>query len=87
MFAPAIWLIDQFRTGEFGPVPMGGLTYWSGLWATALLLLALAITPAVTIPRFAAHIVPRTIGGTRRPHHRPSRHLFRTDYGTHAHRP
>jgi len=52
MFAPAIWLIDQLLTGEFGPVPLGGLTYWSGLWATALLLLALAITPAVTILRF-----------------------------------
>jgi methionine sulfoxide reductase heme-binding subunit len=65
MFAPAIWLIDQYRTGEFGPVPMGGLTYWSGLWATALLLLALAITPAVTILRFGRlTIVRRMIGVT-----------------------
>jgi sulfoxide reductase heme-binding subunit YedZ len=65
MFAPAIWLIDQLRTGEFGPVPLGGLTYWSGLWATALLLLALAITPAVTILRFGRlMIVRRMIGVT-----------------------
>ncbi len=65
MFAPAIWLIDQYRSGEFGPVPMGGLTYWSGLWATALLLLALAITPAVTILRFGRlTIVRRMIGVT-----------------------
>ncbi|MEA2938534.1 MAG: hypothetical protein QOC56_2038, partial [Alphaproteobacteria bacterium] len=42
MWAPAIWLIDQVRTEQFGPVPLGGMTYWSGLWATALLLLALA---------------------------------------------
>jgi methionine sulfoxide reductase heme-binding subunit len=63
MFAPAVWLIDQLRTGEFGPVPLGGLTYWSGLWATALLLLALAITPAVTILRFGRlTIVRRMIG-------------------------
>jgi sulfoxide reductase heme-binding subunit YedZ len=63
MFAPAIWLIDQLRTGEFGPVPMGGLTYWSGLWATALLLLALAITPAVTILRFGRLIIVRRMIG------------------------
>jgi methionine sulfoxide reductase heme-binding subunit len=63
MFAPAIWLIDQLRTGEFGPVPLGGLTYWSGLWATALLLLALAITPAVTILRFGRLIIVRRMIG------------------------
>src|SRR5215470_16158757 len=63
MFAPALWLIDQLRTGEFGPVPMGGLTYWSGLWATALLLLALAITPAVTILRFGRLVIVRRMIG------------------------
>jgi sulfoxide reductase heme-binding subunit YedZ len=63
MFAPAVWLIDQLRTGEFGPVPMGGLTYWSGLWATALLLLALAITPAVTIFRWGRLIIVRRMIG------------------------
>jgi hypothetical protein len=31
MFAPAIWLIDQVETEQFGPVPLGGMTYWSGL--------------------------------------------------------
>jgi methionine sulfoxide reductase heme-binding subunit len=63
MFAPALWLIDQFRSGEFGPVPMGGLTYWSGLWATALLLLALAVTPAVTILRFGRLVIVRRMIG------------------------
>src|SRR5262245_56198482 len=63
MFAPAILLVDQLRTGEFGPVPLGGLTYWSGLWATALLLLALAITPAVTILRWGRLIIVRRMIG------------------------
>jgi methionine sulfoxide reductase heme-binding subunit len=63
MFAPAIWIIDQLRTGEFGPVPLGGMTYWSGLWATALLLLALAITPAVTFLRWGRLIIVRRMIG------------------------
>jgi methionine sulfoxide reductase heme-binding subunit len=65
MFAPAAWLIAQVATGQFGPVPLGGMTYWSGLWATALLLLALAITPAVTILRWGElMLVRRMIGVT-----------------------
>jgi sulfoxide reductase heme-binding subunit YedZ len=65
MFVPAIWLVYQLATGEFGSVPLGGLTYWSGLWATAMLLLALAVTPAVTIFRWRSLIaVRRMIGVT-----------------------
>jgi sulfoxide reductase heme-binding subunit YedZ len=65
MFVPPIWLVDQVETGEFGPVPLGGMTYWSGLWATALLILALTITPAATIFRWGALIdVRRMIGVT-----------------------
>jgi len=65
MFVPAILLLHDLATGEFGPVPLGGLTYWSGVWATALLLLALAITPASTIFRWRrAIIVRRMIGVT-----------------------
>jgi sulfoxide reductase heme-binding subunit YedZ len=63
MWAPAIWLIDQVRTEQFGPVPLGGMTYWSGLWATALLLLALAITPASTILRWGKLIIVRRMIG------------------------
>lgn len=65
MFVPAIWLFYQVRSDQFGPVPLGGMTYWSGVWATAILLLALAITPASTIfgwPRLI--IVRRMIGVT-----------------------
>ena len=40
MFMPAVWLVDQVRTEQFGPVPIGGMTYWSGFWALALVLLA-----------------------------------------------
>jgi sulfoxide reductase heme-binding subunit YedZ len=63
MFAPAAWLVDQVLAGQFGPVPLGGMTYWSGLWATTLLLLALAITPAVTIFRWRALILVRRMIG------------------------
>ena len=65
MFVPAIWLVYQVGTEQFGPVPLGGMTYWSGLWATALLMLALAITPALTISRWGRLIIVlRMIGVT-----------------------
>jgi DMSO/TMAO reductase YedYZ heme-binding membrane subunit len=63
MFGPAIWLLYQVGTGRFGPVPLGGMTYWSGLWAIALLLLALAITPALTILRPSQLIIVRRMIG------------------------
>ena len=63
MFGPAIWLIDQAATGQFGPVPLGGMTYWSGFWATAILLLALAVTPASTIFGWRRLIIARRMIG------------------------
>jgi sulfoxide reductase heme-binding subunit YedZ len=63
MFGPAIWLIGQVASGEFGPVPLGGMTYWSGFWATAMLLAALAITPASTIFGWRALIIVRRMVG------------------------
>ena len=63
MFLPAIWTLYQFATGEFGAVPLGGMTYWSGVWATAILLLALAITPAVRILRWGELILVRRMVG------------------------
>jgi sulfoxide reductase heme-binding subunit YedZ len=54
--------------GDYGtdlPVVLGGLTYWSGVWATVILLMALAVTPAATIFRWPALIdVRRMIGVT-----------------------
>jgi methionine sulfoxide reductase heme-binding subunit len=63
MFVPAIWLLYQVGTDQFGPVPLGGMTYWSGVWATAILLLALAITPALTIFRWSRLIIVRRMIG------------------------
>jgi methionine sulfoxide reductase heme-binding subunit len=63
MFAPAIWLVDQVAEGEFGPVPLGGMTYWSGFWATAILLLALAVTPVSTISGWRRVIIVRRMIG------------------------
>src|SRR5436309_3174696 len=63
MFVPAIWLVYQVATQQFGPVPLGGMTYWSGFWATALLLLALAVAPAVTIFRWRSLILVRRMIG------------------------
>jgi methionine sulfoxide reductase heme-binding subunit len=63
MFAPAIWLVHQVAAGEFGPVPLGGVTYWSGVWAAALLLLALAITPALTTFRWGRLVIIRRMIG------------------------
>jgi sulfoxide reductase heme-binding subunit YedZ len=63
MFVPAISLVHDVAAGEFGPVPLGGLTYWSGVWATAFLLLALAITPAATIFRWRRLILVRRMIG------------------------
>jgi sulfoxide reductase heme-binding subunit YedZ len=63
IFVPAISIVHDVATGEFGPVPLGGMTYWSGLWATALLLLALAVTPAATIFRWRRVIIVRRIIG------------------------
>ena len=67
MLLPAIRVTYQFGAGEYGipPIALGGLTYWSGVWATAILLMALAVTPAMTILRWRALIdVRRMIGVT-----------------------
>ena len=67
MLLPAVRAAYQLATGEYGilPIAVGGLTYWSGVWATAILLLALAVTPAVMIFRWRALIdVRRMIGVT-----------------------
>jgi sulfoxide reductase heme-binding subunit YedZ len=63
MFAPAIWLVYQVGAEQFEPVPLGGMTYWSGFWALGLLLLALAITPALTIFRWRQLIIARRMIG------------------------
>jgi methionine sulfoxide reductase heme-binding subunit len=63
MFLPGVWLVEQVATGGFGPVPLGGMTYWSGFWATAILLLALAVTPAAAIFRWRRLLIVRRMVG------------------------
>jgi len=62
---PAIRFTYQFATGDYGilPIALGGMTYWSGVWATALLLMALAVTPARTILRWPALVDARRMIG------------------------
>lgn len=63
MFAPAIWLLYQVAAERFGATPLAGLTYWSGVWATAVLLLALAVTPVSTIFCWNQFIIVRRMIG------------------------
>src|SRR6185295_1359103 len=63
MFGPALYLFYQVETHQFGAIPLAGMTYWSGVWATALLLLALAVTPAATIFRLSQLIIVRRMIG------------------------
>jgi methionine sulfoxide reductase heme-binding subunit len=67
MLLPAIRSAYLLAAGEYGglAVALGGLTYWSGVWATVILLMALAVTPAATIFRWPALVdVRRMIGVT-----------------------
>jgi sulfoxide reductase heme-binding subunit YedZ len=54
---PAIrtaWLVGTGEYGTVAAIMLNGLTYWSGVWATVVLLAALAVTPAATIFRWPA---------------------------------
>jgi len=65
MLAPALRTGYLVGIGDYGVmgVALNGLTYWSGVWATVIMLMALAVTPAVTIFRWPALIdVRRMIG-------------------------
>jgi methionine sulfoxide reductase heme-binding subunit len=68
MLLPAIRTANLVGAGDYGtalPIVLGGLTYWSGVWATVILLMALAVTPAATIFRWPALVdVRRMIGVT-----------------------
>jgi sulfoxide reductase heme-binding subunit YedZ len=64
---PAIRFVNEYGTGEYGSLSSaaGSMIYWSGVWATAVLLLALAVTPAIRIFRWGALVdVRRMIGVT-----------------------
>jgi sulfoxide reductase heme-binding subunit YedZ len=66
VLAPAMWTAWLVATGEYGTVAaimLNGLTYWSGVWATAVLLMALAVTPAAAIFRWPALVDVRRMTG------------------------
>jgi methionine sulfoxide reductase heme-binding subunit len=57
VLAPALrtaWLIGIGDYGTVAAIMLNGLTYWSGVWATVVLLAALAVTPAAVILRWPA---------------------------------
>jgi sulfoxide reductase heme-binding subunit YedZ len=57
------WLVGRGEYGTVAPIVLNGLTYWSGVWATAVLLMVLAVTPAARIFRWPALLdVRRMIG-------------------------
>jgi methionine sulfoxide reductase heme-binding subunit len=68
MLWPAIRTTYLVGAGDYGsalPVALPALTYWSGVWATVILLMALAVTPAAAILRWPALAdVRRMIGVT-----------------------
>jgi methionine sulfoxide reductase heme-binding subunit len=62
-----IRFVYQSWAGDYGmfPIALGGMTFWSGVWATVILLMALAVTPAMTVFRWSALVdVRRMIGVT-----------------------
>jgi methionine sulfoxide reductase heme-binding subunit len=63
MLWPALWLLYSTAAGGFGITPLGELTFWSGIWSMAILLLALAITPSATIFRWRRLIIVRRMIG------------------------
>jgi sulfoxide reductase heme-binding subunit YedZ len=63
----ARFFYQAYGAGDYGmfPIALGGMTFWSGVWATVILLLALAVTPATKLLRWPAVIdVRRMIGVT-----------------------
>ena len=63
----ARFFYQAYLAGDYGmfPIALGGMTFWSGVWATVVLLAALAVTPAGKILRWPAAVdVRRMIGVT-----------------------
>jgi sulfoxide reductase heme-binding subunit YedZ len=60
---PTVSMAYDWKTGIFGPLPLIGFVYWSGIWAAALILLTLAITPCRHLFRWNRVIDARRILG------------------------
>jgi sulfoxide reductase heme-binding subunit YedZ len=63
LLIPGIRFAYQAATGEFGTLPLSGMVYWSGVWATVILLLALTVTPVMKIFRWPGIIDVRRMAG------------------------
>ena len=57
---PGLSMIYDLVTGQMGMIPLQSLVYWTGVWATALLILTFALSPIAQILRW-----PRLIDGRR----------------------
>jgi sulfoxide reductase heme-binding subunit YedZ len=57
------WLVGAGEYGTVAALVLNGLTFWSGVWATAVLLAALAVTPAAAIFRWPAFADVRRMTG------------------------
>lgn len=66
VLVPAIrtaWLIATGEYGSVAAIVLNGLTYWSGVWSTVVLLATLAVTPAAALFRWRALAVVRRMVG------------------------
>ena len=65
MLLPGARACYQIAVGDYGSYSLAipSLTYWSGVWATWFLLLALAVTPAMVVFRWRGLIAVRRMVG------------------------
>ncbi len=63
LFAPALWVAWQWQEGMLGPRTLNEAIHQIGLWATRLLLVALAVTPARSLFRWPEAMQLRRMTG------------------------
>jgi methionine sulfoxide reductase heme-binding subunit len=63
LLLPGLRFAYQVAAGDFGTLPLSGMVYWSGVWATVVLLFALAVAPIAKIFRWPAIIDVRRMAG------------------------
>ncbi len=63
VWLPACSMLADLYLGRMGMLPAQSVVYWTGVWATALLLLTLAITPLRHLLRWNAIVQSRRIIG------------------------
>lgn len=60
---PGLSMIYDLMSGQLGMIPLQSLVYWTGVWATALLILTFALSPIAQIFRWPLLIDGRRILG------------------------